>query len=44
MPDMDLGPLIKFLVGICCISVPLGLWKLVELASWLFHHAHVGWR
>jgi hypothetical protein len=24
------------------ISVPLGLWKLVEIVLWLFHNVHIG--
>jgi hypothetical protein len=35
--------LVRFLVIICCISVPLGIWKLVEIIIWLFQHISVNW-
>jgi hypothetical protein len=31
----------KPLLIICAVSVPLGLWKLVEIAQWLA--AHIRW-
>jgi hypothetical protein len=31
----------KVLIGICVISVPLGLWKMVDLIVWASHHVNV---
>lgn len=36
-----LGDAIKFLFLICCISVPLGIWKAVDIVVWLFHHVSI---
>jgi uncharacterized membrane protein len=33
-----IGELIIFLLVVCCITVPLGLWKLVDIAIWTSHH------
>lgn len=27
----------------CLISVPLGLWKLVEIVIWLWRHVSIDW-
>ena len=38
---IDFEPLwltIRALVIVCCISVPLGLWKLVEIVAWAVQH------
>jgi hypothetical protein len=35
----------KAIVGlfiICCISVPLGLWKLYDIAIWIYNHVEIG--
>jgi hypothetical protein len=32
--------LIAFLVILCVIFIPLGIWKLVEIAIWAWHHVH----
>ena len=36
-----LGNLIKLLFILCCISVPLAIWKLVEIIIWLFSHVSI---
>ena len=33
--------LIRLLSIICCIFVPLGLWKLIEIVIWLFNHVTI---
>lgn len=33
--------LIKILAVLCIIFVPLGIWKLVDIGIWLYHHVHV---
>lgn len=35
------GRFITTLMAICCVSVPLGLWKLVEIIIWLVQHVRV---
>ena len=35
-----LGELIKFLLIVSAVSVPLGIWKAVDIAIWLAHHIH----
>ena len=32
---------IALLFILCCIFVPLGLWKLVEIIIWLFKHVSI---
>ena len=34
--------LIKGLFITCCISVPLGVWKLVEIIIWVMNHVEIG--
>jgi hypothetical protein len=36
-----LGTLIYGLLVICCIAVPLGIWKLVDIVTWLCQHVSV---
>ncbi len=31
----------KVLIWTCAISVPLGLWKMVDLIVWFSHHINV---
>lgn len=38
-----LGDFIKFLMVACCISVPFGLWKLIEIIIWIFRNVSVSW-
>jgi hypothetical protein len=33
-----MGSAIVFLLWVCAFMVPLGLWKLVEILIWVFHH------
>jgi len=39
-PNMGdgLGALIYGLFAVCCVSVPLGIWKAVDIAIWCSHH------
>jgi len=41
----DLGDAIvlvwRFMIGIIFISVPLAIWKLVDIAIWLWRHIHI---
>ena len=37
-----ISALIISLFVICCIAVPLGVWKLIDLAMWLFTHVKIG--
>lgn len=34
----------KILLGICVVSVPLGLWKLIEIIVWLCHYIGAHWK
>ena len=36
-----LGKMINALFVLCCIFVPLGLWKLVEIIIWVCHHVKI---
>lgn len=38
-----LQAIVTTLFFICLISVPLGLWKLVEIFAWLFKHISFSW-
>lgn len=38
MFDLDFGPLIKAVGILLAISVPLGLWKLFDIAYYVFNH------
>lgn len=42
MMPVDFGRPLLVLFVTCCISVPLGLWKLAEIAWWLVSHLHWG--
>lgn len=35
--------LIKMLLILLAIFVPLGLWKLIEIAIWLFKNINITW-
>jgi len=37
----DIGKCLDGIVLILIISVPLGIWKLVEIVIWLFHHIKI---
>ena len=37
----DIGPMIKGMFALLIVSVPLGLWKLVDIAIWLIDHVSV---
>ena len=26
----------------CCVFVPLGMWKLIEIMIWIFKHIYIG--
>lgn len=34
------GDMIAALFFLCVVFVPLGLWKLIEIIAWVFHHVH----
>jgi len=36
-----LGDFITFLMVVCCISVPLGIWKLIDIIIWMVKHVSV---
>lgn len=38
---MDFSPLDGLFKAGGCLIVPLGLWKLVEIVVWLFHHVRI---
>ena len=38
---VDFGPLLKGMLALLCVSVPLGLWKLIDIVLWLFDHVSV---
>jgi len=37
----DFGGVIKGMMIILCISIPLGVWKLIEIIIWLFNHVSI---
>ena len=39
-----IGKLISGLIILACIAVPLAIWKLVDIAIWIYQHVsvHVG--
>ena len=37
-----IGSIINGLMILCIIFVPLGLWKLIEIIIWIFHHVYIG--
>lgn len=43
MGPVDFGAPLRLMFAICCVSVPLGLWKLVEILWWLATHVKVSW-
>jgi len=43
-PFEGLDKLLFGLLTICAVSVPLGLWKLVEIGLWVWRHVHFGVR
>lgn len=32
---------IGFLMALCAVFVPLGMWKAIELVWWVFHHVTI---
>lgn len=36
-----LGKAIKLLLIICCISVPLGLWKIIDIVVWVMKNINI---
>ena len=40
---IDFGRPLWILFVTCCVSVPLGLWKLAEIVLWLVAHVRVTW-
>ena len=36
-----IADLFIILIVTCAISVPLGIWKLIEIGIWLYHHIHM---
>lgn len=34
----DISPLFTVLTGIFIISVPLSIWKLIDIAIWIYQH------
>lgn len=36
-----IGTLITMLFVVCCVFVPFGLWKLIEIVAWLFRHVTI---
>ncbi len=41
MDFSGLEDIFKYMFILLCVSVPLGIWKLVEIVVWLIHHVHV---
>ncbi len=37
-----IGAFISGMIILCIVSVPLTLWKLVEIVIWICHHVHIG--
>ncbi len=37
-----IGSLIVGLMLTCAVFVPLGIWKLVDIGIWFYHHVHIG--
>lgn len=31
-----------FMLGVVAVSVPLAIWKLIDIGVWAFHHIRVG--
>lgn len=43
-PDMSgLVSLFKLMAILLCVTIPLGLWKLTEIAIWIYGHVNVNW-
>lgn len=38
----DLERFVKLLIVVSFISVPLGVWKMVEIIIWIIQHVRVG--
>jgi hypothetical protein len=44
MSDYDaFGKALSFLFWVSVVSVPFGLWKVIEIIIWLFTHVHISW-
>lgn len=39
----DLGLLFQGMFVIICLSMPLALWKLIDIVIWIFNHVSVSW-
>jgi len=35
--------LIALMVFVCVVFVPLGLWKMIDILIWIFHHIHISY-
>lgn len=31
-------------VAVLAVTVPLAIWKLIDIGIWIFHHVHVAWK
>lgn len=36
--------LIDALMWLALITVPLAIWKIIDIIIWLFHHFEIGWK
>lgn len=36
-------PAIAWGFGLLCVAIPLAVWKLIDIAIWLFRHVSIGW-
>lgn len=43
LPIPDLTPLFKMLGWALAVTIPLALWKLVDIAIWLWRHVDFNW-
>jgi hypothetical protein len=39
-----IGRGLKTLVAILLVSLPLAIWKLVDIGIWIFRHLEINWR
>ena len=37
-----IGNAFAMMFYLCCVFVPLGMWKLIEIIVWVFRHVHFG--
>ena len=33
---------LKSMFGLCCVFVPLGIWKVIDIILWIVKHVSVG--